>query len=376
MVKYKRYFPTGIPVMDENLAGREKEKDLVKQLLKNGQSVILYGPRRIGKTSIALTVLNELKTEGYFTGHADIFECATLQVLSQRITETTLNNKKLSKIISSLKENLSEAFKNLQIKQTINDFEWMLKFTEKNKNEHELFSTVLDFPDKFAKKHKAHMIMFIDEIGDIDKFDSGNLIKLMRSKFQLHNNVTYLFAGSQQSVIENIFVDKTGPFYRFGQLMPIDTIQKDAFKEYLILKFNEVKVNFTHKALDYLLDITDGHPYYTQLLCRELYFYAMSHNTVINNETVEFTLQEAIFAEDIYFSKIWEEIAANSAQINILHNIIENKNSLYNNNSEKKLNVSRTLNQLQNKGLIRKEAKGRFKFVDPLFAEYVKRKFL
>ena len=91
MVKYKRYFPTGIPVMDENLAGREKEKDLVKQLLKNGQSVILYGPRRIGKTSIALTVLNELKTEGYFTGHADIFECATLPVLSQRITETTLN---------------------------------------------------------------------------------------------------------------------------------------------------------------------------------------------------------------------------------------------------------------------------------------------
>ena len=376
MVQYKRYFPTGIPVMGENLAGREKERYLVKQLLKNGQSVILYGPRRIGKTSIALTVLNELKTEGYFTGHADIFECATLRVLSQRITETTLNNKKLSKAISSLKENLSEAFKNLQIKQTVNDFEWMLKFVEKSKDEHELFSDVLDFPDKFAKKHKAHMIMFIDEIGDIDKFDSGNLIKLMRSKFQLHTNVTYLFAGSQQGVIENIFVDKTGPFYRFGRLMPIGTIQKEAFKKYLILKFNEVKVDFTDKALAYLLDITDGHPYYTQLLCRELYFYAISHNTIINNETVEIALQEAILAEEIYFSKIWEEIANNSAQINILYEIIENRNSLYSKNNEKSLNVSRTLTQLQNKGIIKKEAKGRYMLVDPLFAEYFKRKFL
>ena len=71
--------------------------------------------------------------------------------------------------------------------------------------------------------------------------------------------------------------------------------------------------------MDYLLDITGGHPYYTQLLCRELYFYAISHNTIINNEAVEIALQEAILAEEIYFSKIWEEIANNSAQINILN---------------------------------------------------------
>ena len=92
--RYNRLFPTGIPVVGNNLAGRAKEIEKIKLLLKNGQSVILHGPRRIGKTSLALTILNELKKEGIFTGHVDIFECATLQVLSQRITETTLENKK------------------------------------------------------------------------------------------------------------------------------------------------------------------------------------------------------------------------------------------------------------------------------------------
>lgn len=89
-----RLFPTGVPVLGKDLAGRDKERNRIKQLLKAGQNVVLYGPRRIGKTSIALTVLGELKKEGYFTGYVDIFESATISILSQRIAETTLANKK------------------------------------------------------------------------------------------------------------------------------------------------------------------------------------------------------------------------------------------------------------------------------------------
>ena len=52
-----RLFVTGVPVIGKNMIGRENEKKQIKRLLMNGQSVILYAPRRMWKTSLALTIL-------------------------------------------------------------------------------------------------------------------------------------------------------------------------------------------------------------------------------------------------------------------------------------------------------------------------------
>ena len=374
MKNTKRLFTTGVPVHGKDLAGREKEKESIKRLLKHGQSVILHGPRRIGKTSLALSVLDELQKEGFFVGHIDIFATATLRLLSQRLTETTLENKRLSRVVRSIRDGVHRAFSKIEVKQTIHDFEWILKFADQNTDDEDLFSDALDFPEKFARKHKTAMIMFVDEIGDIDKFDGESLIKLMRSKYQLHSNVTYLFAGSHASVIQNIFVDHSGPFYRFGQLTPLGIIERDIFKKFIKRKFSKVDLCPTDEALDLLLDITNGHPYYTQLLCREMYFYSLSQKSPLNSEVVKIALNEAMLIEDIYFTKIWEEISKNSSQIRILHDIVIEKYSLYNQTNNKKINVPRTLAQLVNKGIITKRGKGKYHLADPLFAQFLKNK--
>jgi len=370
----KRLFTTGVPVHGKDLAGREKEKGSIKQLLMHGQSVILHGPRRIGKTSLALTVLDELQKEGFFVGHIDIFAISTLRLLAQRITETTLENKRLSRLVRSIRDGVYQAFSKMEVKQTINDFEWILKFADHNIDDDDLLNDALDFPEKFAGKHKIAMIMFFDEIGDVGKFNGESLIKLMRSKFQLHSNVTYLFAGSHASVIQNIFVDHSGPFYRFGQLSPVSVVERDIFKKFIKRKFNQVDLHATDDALELLLNITNGHPYYTQLICREMYFYALSHKSPVNSGAVEIALNEAILIEDMYLSKIWEEISKNSAQIKVLHGIVNQEKSLYNQTNRIGINVSRTLAQLVNRGIITKRGKGKYGFADPLFAQFAKKK--
>ena len=370
-----RLFPTGVPVLGKDLAGRDKEKKRVKQLLKSGQSVVLYGPRRIGKTSIGLTVLNELKSEGLFTGHADIFESATLSIFSERIVETTLANKKLAHTIKSLKNGLSAAISKIEIKQVINQFEWILKFAEPDVKPDDLLSSALDFPEQFSKKYNANMVMFIDEIGDIDKFNGGDFIKLMRSKLQLHTNVTYLFAGSHESVMENIFIKSSGPFYRFAQLSAIDTIEKESFKLFLKRKFRKAGFVIEEPVLHDLLEITGGHPYYTQLLCRELLFYALSQGKSIDKGGVECALEEAMHLEDLYFSKLWEELGKNSAQVNILQALVTNKSSLYHKDIKAKVNVTRTLSRLIKRGIVKKSEKGLYEFTDPLFRKFIERKF-
>lgn len=372
----KRLFPTGVPVQGKDMAGRVREKKEIKQLLTAGQSVVLYGPRRIGKTSIALTVLKELKTEGFFTGHIDIFETPTQSILAQKFVETTLDNKKLSKTIKLLKESLSAAISRVEIKQIVNEFEWILKFAETETNNKELLSSALDFPEKYSQKHRSNMIMFIDEIGDIHKFNGGALIKLMRSKFQLHQNVTYLFAGSHEGVMENVFIKNTGPFYRFAQLLQIETIEKDIFKSFLNKRFNKVGISIDESALNDLLNITNGHPFYTQLLCRELYFYALSQEKSITAKAIDYALEEVIRVEDMYYSKLWDEINKNSAQIYILHALVSKVPALFNKERKAKINVTRTLQQLIKRGIINKNNNRMYTFTDPMFRIFIERKFL
>ena len=220
------------------------------------------------------------------------------------------------------------------------------------------------------------MVMFIDEIGDIEKFNGGDFIKLMRSKLQLHTNVTYLFAGSHESVMENIFIKSSGPFYRFAQLSGIGTIEKESFKLFLKRKFRKSGLIVEEPVLHDLLEITCGHPYYTQLLCRELLFYSLSHGKSMDKRAVGYALEEAMHLEDLYFSKLWEELGKNSAQVNILQVLVKNKSSLYHKDIKAKVNVTRTLKQLIKRGIIEKTEKGLYKFIDPLFREFIERKFL
>ena len=57
----KSLFQAGRPVLGEKLIGREEILEKIIRLLISGQSVVLIAPRRFGKTSVVLEVLNRIK---------------------------------------------------------------------------------------------------------------------------------------------------------------------------------------------------------------------------------------------------------------------------------------------------------------------------
>jgi len=63
----------------------------------------------------------------------------------------------------------------------------------------------LHLPEEFARKNDMNLIMAYDEFGDLVTLDGEPLIKKMRSIFQLQEKVVYIFSGSQESVMLNLF---------------------------------------------------------------------------------------------------------------------------------------------------------------------------
>lgn len=366
----KKLFVTGLPVTGKELIGRDKELKAIIHLLQTGQSIILIAPRRFGKTSLILTALAYLKSKGHYVAEVDLFGIVDKRKLAEKITASSLENKKIFKFGAKLKEGISELFKSIQFKQVIQDFEFVLKFMEPHTNPDDLLETALDFPQELAEKDKKDFYFFYDEFGDIAKFNGEELLKLMRSKFQRHERVCYLFAGSHESLMKEIFAEKKSAFYKFGRIINLDEISQEEFAEYISRKFKEENILLSPEIIKQLLKKTRCHPYYTQLLCQHIYYLVKGEKTIVNQDDLLTGYENAISSESTYLEKMWEEMSYAPAQLSLLMKIAKGCKKLYSLENENGINVTRSIKSLLRKGIIRKKAKS-YIIIDPFFQEYL-----
>ena len=76
---------------------------------------------------------------------------------------------------------------------------------------------------------------------------------------QSQQNINYIFLGSQESMMEEIFERKKSPFYHFGKLMRLSKIPYDDFHDYIMLRLPTHREDVTADILQF----TSCHPYYT-----------------------------------------------------------------------------------------------------------------
>lgn len=124
----------GKPVLGIDLIGRQHELQLVKQLLLAGQSVVIIAPRPMGKTSLMIELIEQLKAENYFTINIDLFSISNIPTLSRRIVESIFSNKKLDQYFRQALVNIADVFKNISFKSEVEDFSFILEFASKAKN--------------------------------------------------------------------------------------------------------------------------------------------------------------------------------------------------------------------------------------------------
>jgi len=66
-------FIYGQVVKGRHFADREAEIEELTRDLSRGQNVIVFSPRRFGKTSLMLAVLERLKAKGLLTVYVDLY---------------------------------------------------------------------------------------------------------------------------------------------------------------------------------------------------------------------------------------------------------------------------------------------------------------
>ncbi|MFC1496353.1 ATP-binding protein [Candidatus Margulisiibacteriota bacterium] len=368
-------FVFGEAVAGAYFTDRVKELKEIKAELKNGQNIIIFSPRRYGKTSLIKKVLAELKKEGLVTVYLDLFFINSKQkfvdAFAKALSEAVSGP--FTKAANTLGKLIPKIVPKIVIKtggDTTFEFDY-----DRTKKVSPILEDLYDSIHKYAKRAKKKAVVVFDEFQELLSFDDGEIESGMRSKFQFHRNVAYVFLGSKRKLMLKLFNDKSRPFYNSGRKYYLKKIDKKHFLEYVRTGFAESGLKVKENIISDILDLTRCHPYYTQEFCHFIWEQRRGRKK-LGWTDVEKAVSEIIASESANYTNIWSGLTAR--QKGFLIALANNPGiNIYSNefNTRCRIGTSSTIQRqaglLYDKQIIEKE-NGKVILEDVFFEKWIK----
>ena len=250
----------------ENFCDREQELKDITSFLTNGSNVTLISPRRYGKTGLIFRTFEDLKEKHYTCIYADIFSAQSLddfiKILSEAIVSSIANESLIKKFFIALK-----------------NVRPLLSYDSMSGSPQVTFTFQLDEQKKltlksifdFLEKQEKQIILAIDEFQQIREFKETNIEALLRTYIQQMHHVKFIFCGSKKHLMADMFTNAKKPFYESSRTIYIDRIDSEKYKKFITYLFQKAGKNIDEDAVDFILEWTKRHTYYTQFVCNRVF---------------------------------------------------------------------------------------------------------
>ena len=259
---------TLVPYISKELfCDREAETKTLIEYLLNGSNVTLISPRRYGKTGLIYRVFDEIEHQkiDINTCLVDIYATETLEDFIKVFSEAIVASLEKKKAVKSFFQFLSGLRPMLSYNALTGNPELTMTYLSDHEKQQTLAS-LFDFIEKQGKK----TIVAIDEFQQVRNYGT-NMEALLRSYIQPLKNVQFIFCGSKKHLMAEMFTDARSPFYESTRCLYLEKIDREVYADFIIRMFGKGKKNITAEALDFILDWTKTHTFYTQSLCNHVF---------------------------------------------------------------------------------------------------------
>jgi hypothetical protein len=373
-------FTFGDLALDQAFTNREDELQELTSDMRNGQNVLVYAPRRYGKSSLVLRAAQEAMQRRALVGYCDVMKTPTKERLAAALAKTIYAD--IASPIGQAFERAAELFRGLRVRPTIevDPIDGTLRFTfhpgRRKTAIDDTIERLLELLGELAAERKRRVVIIFDEFQEIVSLDP-KFPNLMRAVFQAQPEVSHVYLGSKRHILERIFNDKNEPFWRSAKQLEIGMIASAKFAPFIRERFLDSGKGITEEALDRLFGITGGHPYGTQELA---YFVweLLPPGTEASIPEIEEALTRVLRSERNHFTQLWDE-APHPQRLLMIALAEEPASSIYSAayHERHELPANPTL-QTALAGLIRKEIAGRdagreYRVIEPFLAEWLRR---
>lgn len=364
-------FPRGRIIPSSDVIGRRGFLEQLEERLVFGDSTMLAGPRRTGKSSVAFEVLRRLEARGCYVLDLDLLHVSTRDEFALRMIQKVaqLRTGVFHHSLHTVQEFLRWLTKpELFIKVQDIEFGARLPF-ESNPDPLAILQEALDAAERIAEKDGKRVVILLDEFQEVDRLGGGMLLRYLRSVFQRQQNVTYLFLGSEPSMMRTIFADKRQAFYRFATMLHLPDIDAAEWEEYVRSKLTLLHMSIHPIALDMALRATGGHPYgFMAVLANAFLTARLSGELEITVEFIRAGIEQTFEQLDAIYEELWKRILDIRGGDAVLTDIASGAPPYRGKNATL---VRRAVDQLLESGIIVKTGRGQYRFVEPMFRHWI-----
>jgi len=353
----KNPFKFGTIVEGEYFTDRAAELERIKQLLNSDNHLILISPRRFGKSSLVKKAVTQVSRP-----------CISLNL--QMVVSVEGLAAMILKAVFKLHpwEKIKHLLANFRVVPTISTTpsgETIDITFQTTTDATVLIEDALRLVEKVSDPGNAMVVVF-DEFQELMGLEKG-IDKRLRAIIQTQQHVNYIFLGSQESMMTEIFERKRSPFYRFGVLMHLDRIPHTDFAQYVS---ERLPADCVEKAVvvEQILTTTRCHPYYTQQLAA-LVWDMLTYKKLEETQVVEQAIATLVRTHDLDFERIW--LNFNKTDRSVLMGLVSNE-QLSSNRRLPTSTVYSSVKRLMQSGYVIKLET--FEVEDPFFARWIRQR--
>jgi len=306
-------FRFGALARDESFTDRDDEIAELLSDARNGQDVVIFAPRRFGKTSLVDRVAQRLVGDRVLVGQINLMRTPTKERLAEKLAAAVYED--IAGPLTRAKDFAARIFRGLRITptMTLDPETGALSFgfgaghlpEDVDATLERLFELVA----QVAAERERGALLILDEFQEVIELDP-QLPKLLRSVLQEQPEVGHFYLGSKRHMMERIFNDENEPFWRSAKQLELGPIPPGPFRDFIERRFADTGRRIDPTVVAQILTITGGHPYATQELCYFLWEETPTRRAA-TAERLDAALERVLRSEHTHFSLLWDRAAAN-----------------------------------------------------------------
>ena len=376
-------FPSDSPIPASQLIGRRDDVRELATRLEAGTHLIVAGPRRTGKTSVCEAALGRARRRGAYVAKLDLFRVSDAAELAEALATAVIANRSgVHRVLRRAREAGRATLSAVQSQMLIRlvgelgeGVELAVRPGFAAQDPERALDLALELPERIALADERRLMLFFDEFQEVAAArrpygDPDAVTNRMRAVFQRSTSVSYLFAGSIEHVMRDLFAPTRRAFSGFGSFYSLRPITDNEWRRGLSERFAADDCVVAGPALERIVELGGGHPRATMRIAQQTHLLSIELDTrEIGLDLVQLGFERALEGDRPTMEQVVERI-----RLLHKHGLLVVRSVAAGESPPRRLHAGvrdRVLKLLRDAGVIEHEARGRWRVIDPLLRHYL-----
>ncbi|MHB8294606.1 MAG: AAA family ATPase [Acidimicrobiales bacterium] len=358
------------PLPPAEVIGRDGEAQAIRAWAREGRFMSLYAPRRYGKTSLLGKVaLEAWEQEGMPVVLVDLYGLASISDLVVRLERAYDHHAK-----GAFRRRVEQVLRNTRLGFSFAGAGISPSFAEHpGLDPLPALHAVLDVPLAIAGKVQTRVLVVFDEFQALMRVEGAEAVIWSHVQHQ-REVASYVFAGSEVSLLRAVFGDRARPFYEQAEPFRLGLLDSATLAGAIEERF-AASGKDVGGVVDRIYELTEGHPQRSMLLAHCLWVATPVGGTAEDDAWDE-AVSDVRHRVEEESARYWDRLAANRQRA--LRALAQGI-SPWSNEARSTLGLPKSSATEAVKALLYggdlEQVGDRYRFVDPLLADWARRRF-